>query len=546
MKNELQVIGPPGTGKTTFLAKQVKASCEEFGSENIMVTSLTRTAAKELVGRNLPIPDNNVSTLHSFCYRALKSPVIAETQLEGWNLLYPQYELTILKQDKDDLNLSPKKTLADVLLNAIQLKRSQMINSVSKAEREFLSLWNDWKFENAYIDFVDMIERGLNEVEINDKKVIIADEVQDYSKLEMALVRKWGESSNVKKFIIAGDSDQLLYEWRGADPDLFRHSWVTSQNRKILKQSYRVSQNVHKAALTWINNIYDREQIEYYPTEKVGEVIRSDITIKSIKTNNRFINKVKEYIEKGKEVMILASCGYMLPPILKALKQNGIMFHNPYRTKRGDWNPLNRQGTAAQDRILSWVISDPQTYRTKEEWRMWTIKDVQIFSEHLKADGVFKKRKKNAFLNISEEEATREITDKIWFEYFQETALHDLWSFEPKRFMNLLMDSKKTSYEYPFEIVKNYGFKKLNERPLVKVGTIHSVKGGEADSVFLFPDLSSEAFNNYKTRRGKNAIIRTFYVGMTRAKEDLILCSPSEFGHVEWGNISNIAPLKRY
>ena len=542
MKNELQVIGPPGTGKTTFLAKQVKASCEEFGSENIMVTSLTRTAAKELTGRNLPIPDNNVSTLHSFCYRALKSPVIAETQLEDWNTLHPEYLLSVQNSGADDLNFSPQKTFADDILASIQLKRSQMINIYSRVEKRFLELWRAWKDDNLYIDFVDMIERGLYEVEITDKKVIIADEVQDYSKLEMALVRKWGENPAVEKFIVAGDSDQLLYEWRGADPELFRQSWVTPENRKVLKQSYRVPHAVHEAAGKWINNIRGREQIEYFPTEKMGKVVRNDISVKAVKTSNRLINEIKEYIVKGKEVMVLTTCGYMLSPILAALRKNGIMFHNPYRVKRGDWNPLNRQGTAAQDRILSWVISDPKTHRTKEEWQMWTIKDVQMFSEHLKADGVFKKRKKNAFLNIPEEEATREITDKVWFEYFEEVALHEIWSFEPKRFVKLLMPSKKKSYEYPFEIVNNYGFKKLNERPLVKVGTIHSVKGGEADIVYLFPDLSREAEKKYRTQLGRNAIIRTFYVGMTRAKEELILCSPSDFQHVEWGNISSSSP----
>jgi len=444
----------------------------------------------------------------------------------------------------DDLTtFNPQKTFADDLLAAIQLKRSQMINIYSRDEKKFLELWRSWKEDNLYIDFVDMIERGLNEVEITDKEVIIADEVQDYSKLEMALIRKWGETPSVKKFIVAGDSDQLLYEWRGADPELFKQSWVTSENRKILKQSYRVPHAVHAAAGKWINNIRGREPIEYLPTEKNGKVIRSDITIKSVKTGNRLINEIKEYISKGKEIMILTACGYMLTPILAALRKNGIMFHNPYRVKRGDWNPFNRKGTGARDRILSWSISDPETHKSKQEWRMWTIKDVQTFSEHFRAEGVFLKRKKTAFLNIPEEEAEKvEITDRIWNEYFEQDALHEIWSFEPKRFLKLLMPSKISSYEYPMSIVGNYGVKKLLEKPMVKVGTIHSVKGGEADIVYLFPDLSREAEKNYRTQLGRNAIIRTFYVGMTRSKDGLVLCSPSDFQHVDWGNISSSSP----
>jgi superfamily I DNA/RNA helicase len=64
----------------------------------------------------------------------------------------------------------------------------------------------------------------------------------------------------------------------------------------------------------------------------------------------------------------------------------------------------------------------------------------------------------------------------------------------------------------------------LLERPQVIVGTIHSVKGGEADVVILFPDLSQAgdaAYQRYGPPR--DAVIRTFYVGMTRAREALYL-----------------------
>jgi superfamily I DNA/RNA helicase len=56
------------------------------------------------------------------------------------------------------------------------------------------------------------------------------------------------------------------------------------------------------------------------------------------------------------------------------------------------------------------------------------------------------------------------------------------------------------------------------------VGTIHSVKGGEADVVFLFPDMSQAGDAAYQ-RHGpaRDAVIRLFYVGMTRAREALYL-----------------------
>jgi superfamily I DNA/RNA helicase len=61
----------------------------------------------------------------------------------------------------------------------------------------------------------------------------------------------------------------------------------------------------------------------------------------------------------------------------------------------------------------------------------------------------------------------------------------------------------------------------------VVVGTIHSVKGGEADAVFLVPDLSTAGDAAY-SRNGatRDAVIRLFYVGLTRARETVYICSP--------------------
>jgi ATP-dependent exoDNAse (exonuclease V) beta subunit len=51
---------------------------------------------------------------------------------------------------------------------------------------------------------------------------------------------------------------------------------------------------------------------------------------------------------------------------------------------------------------------------------------------------------------------------------------------------------------------------------------VHSVKGGEAAAVILYPDLSRAAMMEYQ--KDPDSVIRTFYVGMTRARESLYIC----------------------
>ena len=93
-ENEWQVFGPPGTGKTTHLSSKIKAAAEKSGGERIMVSSFPRTAAKELTGRELPIPRSNVGTLHSFCFRMLGNPTIAESKIKEFNEKNPNMQLS--------------------------------------------------------------------------------------------------------------------------------------------------------------------------------------------------------------------------------------------------------------------------------------------------------------------------------------------------------------------------------------------------------------------------------------------------------------------
>ncbi len=63
--------------------------------------------------------------------------------------------------------------------------------------------------------------------------------------------------------------------------------------------------------------------------------------------------------------------------------------------------------------------------------------------------------------------------------------------------------------------------------PQVMIGTIHSVKGGQADVVYLFPDLSQAGDAQYnRGGASRDSVIRQFYVGATRAREKLYLCQP--------------------
>ena len=91
------------------------------------------------------------------------------------------------------------------------------------------------------------------------------------------------------------------------------------------------------------------------------------------------------------------------------------------------------------------------------------------------------------------------------------------------------------AYAYYAAIIKRSGQRALVEKPRTWIGTIHSVKGGESDNVILFPDLSPAADKEYWGPY-PDPTVRLFYVAMTRARRDLIICDPTSPHHAEIGS----------
>ena len=92
-----------------------------------------------------------------------------------------------------------------------------------------------------------------------------------------------------------------------------------------------------------------------------------------------------------------------------------------------------------------------------------------------------------------------------------------------KRRDNLLSEKRRLT-EYPAKIIAKRGPRELFATPKIHIGTVHSFKGGEADVVFLFPDLSPAAMAEWESGgKAKDNVVRAFYVAVTRARETLCL-----------------------
>lgn len=527
---ECRAIGPPGTGKTSFLSKVLHYEAQQYGSDNVIACSLTRTAAQELASRRLPLPRENIGTLHSLAYRALDRPDLMETPdgVADFNTTVPHAMRLSGGRHASNLDTVPtdiRRSEGDRLHADYMTLRARMAprDVWPSPIRAFAREWENYKRNVAAVDFTDMLEMALADVDWlpGRPSVIVADEVQDFGKLGMELLWKWG--AHAEELVTAGDPDQCLYSWAGADPQVFRDR--PAEKVKLLEQSFRVPRAVHAYAMGIIQRNTDRDDINYYPRDTDGVVRRLSATFEM---PQQILLELDTHIGDGRTVMVLATCSYMLRDVISCLRQRGIAYHNPYRPAEGAWNPLCPRENAvnAAERLMMYrrpFHEGERTYWTEEELRLWMEMTKGL-------------RRRGVQPPVSDEPDTEVPIQFLMEELLKPEYHHSILNGDLAALRAALAKQWEKSAGYAIDIAQKHGDGALRAEPKVVIGTIHSVKGGEADVVYVFPDVSYSAYKQYVTdERARNELRRVFYVGATRAREELVLCAPATNTAFGWG-----------
>src|SRR5205085_4688692 len=208
-----------------------------------------RTAAHEITDRLADpelgplVPRGQVGTLHSLAYHALDRPELVVGHIADWNEEHPGLALryaSSLDEPPDErvYQTDRGETAAadDEVVRARRVPAAAWPGHVAT----FAQAWEAWKAARDLYDFTDLIEHGLTDTmaPAPGREVLIVDEAQDLSALELALVRHWGAACDT--VLLAGDDDQAIYGFRGATPDAFLDPPVDAEHKRVLHQSWRV------------------------------------------------------------------------------------------------------------------------------------------------------------------------------------------------------------------------------------------------------------------------------------------------------------------
>ena len=479
------VLGPPGTGKTTYLLSKV----EEFLNagvqpEKLGYVAFTKKAANEALTRAVdkfgyePKDLLYFRTLHSLCYHWLgltRSDVMARSNLREFSKTIGER----ISSAWDGENLMALTNKGDTMLFLENMARNRGVgvkeqwngadSNISWLHFDwFVKNYSNYKESNFLTDYTDMLELFLESKGSPNIEVLIVDEAQDLSALQWRCIVKLAK--NVEHVYIAGDDDQAIYRWAGADVDYFIN---LEGKTTYLNQSYRVPRKVHDIALGVVKRIGNRKEKVWQPKTEEG----------SVSYHNSF-----EHVDISTgDWLFLARNNYLLNAVEDHLKINGRIYQKGNKlsvsenliTAIKDWEALRKGASREAGRIR-------KVYRY-----MKVGKGVR------KGYKTLKTVRDDLSLNLTQLKADHGLlVDCIWHECF------DLIG--------------NTQREYVISCLR-HGEKLLSSK--IRLNTIHAAKGGECENVVLLTDLATKTWE--ELYRNPDNECRAFYVGITRTMDNL-------------------------
>ncbi len=520
------IRGVPGSGKTRTLSLKAAAAVDAYGASNVAIASLTKAAAVEIAGRDTNVPDQNVGTLHAHAYRALECSrdEMAETRprLREFAAGHPELDAGDHGHETD-LDEAPAE--GSGLHGAVMNHRARLTppGRWTDDERAYHTAWTAFKQRHGLRDFTDLIERCADEPELMPAvKGLFFDESQDFSALELKLALGW--AAHVKTTVICADVDQAIYGWRGADPAALE---ALPYGRTIpLLQSYRCSRAVRDLALAWIAPVAGRTPVTWEPTDAQGSAHQAPFALCD---HAELLDRIDALLAADDgTVMLLTTCGYMLTPVLRELRDRGVPFANEHRRKETRWNPMRGK---AFDGLRGFLVTDVKVYGEQSRPRTWG--DLWAWAQLIPAKGTLARGAKAAIeahcmpdqFNVSRAGETVPLGTLI---DLLGTPMHPALRNDVRWLADAMKTEHRRAGEYAARVYERDPAALATE-PRLTVGTAHSVKGASATHVLLAPDLSHEGFFGEHGWHGDgaDAIRRLAYVAITRARESVTVLEPS-------------------
>ncbi len=462
------IYGPPGTGKTSKIVNLIKS--HNIESKRVGLFSYTKTAAKELAKRS-NLKSDYIGTIHSICFKLcdlIREQVIDNKKLKEFS------DLSGIQFSGSNVQDSTELLDGDYYIALYGLHKSKLNNcfleTYDNSDRPglrddwkyFVTAYKKWKHATGYIDYHDMLKMALDSKNVLDIDLLFVDEAQDLSPLQWKLINKW--SKNINTIYIAGDDDQAIFEWAGADPQgMYIFEKTHNAKRILLNQSYRVPNLIHKKANEIISNVNFRVEKEYKPKDEQG-VIEHYSDIHNVE------------IKHGEDILILYRNHSLRKDVEEYLVSKGI----PYLADNGKKGMCQGRFYKLVNLYTKILTLGADKYRLCDA-------DHRLLKQGLHEDQQQKLGTPHMHEVLAEPWQTTLNLPIYYKNYFEELQCNRL----------------------------------LDKTPTIHLSTIHNAKGREAERIILINGIGEMSAEKLYDENQLEQEARVFYVAVTRAKKQL-------------------------
>lgn len=482
--NKVLYLGMPGSGKTTTLINLLEKELKKTPANRIAYVSFTKKAIHEAQDRALKKFDLKpkdmpfFKTLHSLAFSSMgltKGEVVSQQHLKDLG-----NRLGVKLCDKDNkfspLNLYNLARVKNQSLHDVW-KSTYLIHTKTFNDIQYvISEYKQFKKSQNLVDFTDMIMLYNKQGSPFPVDVAFIDEAQDLATIQWMMIDKC--FINCKKLFFAGDDDQCIYSWSGADK---RRFFNFEGEKIILNNSYRCPQVVCELANKISDQIHAR-----YKKELVGTAEKGSINHLSNLIDN------KDLLNNGEQWMILVRNRSDFHAIKTQLIYCGLSFTingNPYAPYKHYTAILGYQ------KLLAGESVEGETAHVVAECAGITklfFKEDEFYSY----ENIFGDREKELDFRL------------ILVAIYKNRLLY---------YANALLNGQD---------LKN---------PKIHLTTIHGAKGSECDNVIISCDQSLLTYKSAQHSQSNEH--RVFYVGVTRAKKNLYLLQVKKQRHYKMPKI---------
>lgn len=468
------LLAGPGTGKTSKIKSLVQGSGD---GTNVLILSFTNTTVGDLQKKlaDTGVTEQNCMTLHKFAVK--------------YN--HDKSRHVLLNKEISELQQIAESTTIpfDDLCN-------------------FLSCTTFTQMIDRFVSYAKANETYLKE-KMASYSILIVDEYQDFNPHEQALIDIL--IGIITDSYVLGDDDQCIYDFKDASTDKIIAFYNDAGNEKLDHEHkcHRCPDKVVHHASILIKKNTKRVDKTWEKSGKTGELIYKQLT--TFADVAQYVGGEVKMIVEAKpndSVIILSPVQFAVPEVVKKLDELGIKYTN-YFTERipedmvtDSWKLKMLFGNYKYANLVFLGYKSIQNRRKFYALLKTQFEKGQNFDELLQL-----------FLSRLPEEVKQTHTD-----IEQALATEEL-----KKFAELY---EKAEGQTENEKLENL-FRAIEDvvDESIKVMSIHKSKGLDAEHVFMIGLVEGIIPNKKKGSDTLESQRRLFYVGMTRAKDNLHLLS---------------------